>query len=114
VPTRDLWAGFPQDYVSLLHQWYCSLGQCCESGDCRITNNITGSTFTSAVVTAFVPGHKSKSLHAYMDYLYIQCSWIICHHTNDTHTHDGSSASISSGFSLFYGFASTSFQLSLR
>lgn len=42
VPTRDLWAGFPQDYISLLHQWYCSLGQCCESGDCRITNNITG------------------------------------------------------------------------
>lgn len=42
VPTRDLWAGFPQDYINLLHQWYCSLGQCCESGDCRITNNITG------------------------------------------------------------------------
>lgn len=42
VPTRDLWAGFPQDYISLLHQWYCSLGQCCESGDCRISNNITG------------------------------------------------------------------------
>eukprot|EP00064_Thunnus_orientalis_P014469 superscaffoldBa00002512_g14514 len=39
---KDLWAGFPQDYISLLHQWYCSLGQCCESGDCRITNNITG------------------------------------------------------------------------
>ncbi|XP_071011744.1 torsin-3A-like isoform X3 [Oncorhynchus clarkii lewisi] len=42
VPTRDLWAAFPQDYISLLSQWYCSLGQCCESGDCRITNNITG------------------------------------------------------------------------
>lgn len=42
VPTRDLWAGFPQDYISLLHQWYCSLGQCCDSGDCRINNNITG------------------------------------------------------------------------
>uniref|UniRef100_A0A8C6S4B1 Torsin family 3, member A n=1 Tax=Neogobius melanostomus TaxID=47308 RepID=A0A8C6S4B1_9GOBI len=42
VPTRDLWAGFPQDYINLLHHWYCSLGQCCESGDCRITNNITG------------------------------------------------------------------------
>ncbi|XP_013856372.1 torsin-3A [Austrofundulus limnaeus] len=42
VPVGEPWAGFPQDYVSLLHQWYCSLGQCCESGDCRITNNITG------------------------------------------------------------------------
>ncbi|XP_055020836.1 torsin-3A isoform X1 [Boleophthalmus pectinirostris] len=42
VPSRDLWASFPQDYVNLLHQWYCSLGQCCESGDCRITNNVTG------------------------------------------------------------------------
>lgn len=42
VPTRDPWAGFPQDYMSLLHQWYCSLGQCCDSGDCRVTNNITG------------------------------------------------------------------------
>lgn len=49
VPTRDLWAGFPQDYVGMLHQWYCSLGQCCESGDCRITNNITG------LVSAFRP-----------------------------------------------------------
>ncbi|KAF3834661.1 hypothetical protein F7725_027219 [Dissostichus mawsoni] len=35
IPTRDLWAGFPQDYMSLVHQWYCSLGQCCDSGDCR-------------------------------------------------------------------------------
>ncbi|XP_037324982.2 torsin-3A isoform X1 [Pungitius pungitius] len=42
VPTRDLWAGFSHDYSTLLHQWYCSLGQCCDSGDCRITNNITG------------------------------------------------------------------------
>ncbi|XP_049581893.1 torsin-3A [Syngnathus scovelli] len=42
VPIRDLWASFPQDYVSLLYRWYCSLGQCCESGDCRVTNNITG------------------------------------------------------------------------
>ncbi|XP_014024935.2 torsin-1A isoform X1 [Salmo salar] len=42
IPTRDLWAGFPQDYIRLLSQWYCSLGQCCESGDCRIINNITG------------------------------------------------------------------------
>lgn len=42
VPTRDLWAGVPQDYISLLHQWYCSLGQCCDTGDCRISNNITG------------------------------------------------------------------------
>uniref|UniRef100_A0AAV2KZW4 Uncharacterized protein n=1 Tax=Knipowitschia caucasica TaxID=637954 RepID=A0AAV2KZW4_KNICA len=42
VPTRELWTSFPQDYVSLLHQLYCSLGQCCDSGDCRVTNNVTG------------------------------------------------------------------------
>lgn len=42
VPTRDLWSGVPQYYIGLLSEWYCSLGQCCESGDCRITNNITG------------------------------------------------------------------------
>lgn len=42
VPTRDVLAGFPQDYINVVHQWYCSLGQCCDTGDCRITNNITG------------------------------------------------------------------------
>ncbi|KAL1022438.1 hypothetical protein UPYG_G00027620 [Umbra pygmaea] len=42
VPSRDLWAGLPQDYINFFSKWYCSLGQCCESGDCRITNNITG------------------------------------------------------------------------
>lgn len=52
VPTRDLWAGFPQDYVSMLHQWYCGLGHCCESGDCRITNNITGTRQSGPLIAA--------------------------------------------------------------
>ncbi|NXA69827.1 TOR3A protein, partial [Mohoua ochrocephala] len=37
--------GFPlvgQDYLEILSAWYCSFGKCCETGDCRITNNITG------------------------------------------------------------------------
>ncbi|NWV11281.1 TOR3A protein, partial [Ptilonorhynchus violaceus] len=37
--------GFPlvgQDYLEILSAWYCSFGKCCESGDCRIVNNITG------------------------------------------------------------------------
>lgn len=37
--------------MSLLHQWYCSLGQCCESGDCRITNNITGTASKCLLVS---------------------------------------------------------------
>ncbi|NXS14460.1 TOR3A protein, partial [Neodrepanis coruscans] len=31
-----------QDYLEILSAWYCSFGKCCESGDCRIINNITG------------------------------------------------------------------------
>ncbi|NWW78367.1 TOR3A protein, partial [Climacteris rufus] len=31
-----------QDYLEILSTWYCSFGKCCESGDCRIVNNITG------------------------------------------------------------------------
>ncbi|KAK7136101.1 hypothetical protein R3I94_014683 [Phoxinus phoxinus] len=42
VPTGNIWSGFPQYYTGMLTAWYCSLGQCCDSGDCRITNNITG------------------------------------------------------------------------
>ncbi len=42
VPAGDIWSGFPQYYTGMLTAWYCSLGQCCDSGDCRITNNITG------------------------------------------------------------------------
>ncbi len=42
VPAADIWSGFPQYYTGMLTAWYCSLGQCCDSGDCRITNNITG------------------------------------------------------------------------
>ncbi|NXQ61503.1 TOR3A protein, partial [Anthoscopus minutus] len=37
--------GFPlvgQDYLEILSAWYCSFGKCCETGDCRIINNITG------------------------------------------------------------------------
>ncbi|KAJ8376482.1 hypothetical protein SKAU_G00070620 [Synaphobranchus kaupii] len=42
VPSGDFWSVFPQDYMQTLSEWYCSLGQCCDTGDCRITNNITG------------------------------------------------------------------------
>ncbi|XP_026125028.1 torsin-3A [Carassius auratus] len=42
VPTGDIWSGLSQYYTGMLTAWYCSLGQCCDSGDCRITNNITG------------------------------------------------------------------------
>ncbi|XP_061860285.1 torsin-3A isoform X2 [Colius striatus] len=31
-----------QDYLEILSGWYCSFGRCCETGDCRIVNNITG------------------------------------------------------------------------
>ncbi|NWI66666.1 TOR3A protein, partial [Todus mexicanus] len=31
-----------QDYLEILSGWYCSFGKCCETGDCRIVNNITG------------------------------------------------------------------------
>ncbi|NWI39706.1 TOR3A protein, partial [Picathartes gymnocephalus] len=31
-----------QDYLEILSAWYCSFGKCCETGDCRIINNITG------------------------------------------------------------------------
>ncbi|NWV93148.1 TOR3A protein, partial [Machaerirhynchus nigripectus] len=37
--------GFPlvgRDYLEILSAWYCSFGKCCETGDCRIINNITG------------------------------------------------------------------------
>ncbi|KAM7046187.1 torsin-3A [Acridotheres tristis] len=37
--------GFPligRDYLEILSAWYCSFGRCCETGDCRIINNITG------------------------------------------------------------------------
>lgn len=60
VPVGDLWPGFPQDYTSLLHQWYCNLGQCCESGDCRITNNITGDLFVC--VSPLLSQSESKQL----------------------------------------------------
>ncbi|XP_059359926.1 torsin-1A-like isoform X1 [Carassius carassius] len=42
VPTGDIWSGLSQYYTGMLTAWYCSLGQCCDSGDCRIMNNITG------------------------------------------------------------------------
>ncbi|KAK2543292.1 Tor3a [Columba livia] len=31
-----------QDYLEILSTWYCGFGKCCETGDCRIVNNITG------------------------------------------------------------------------
>ncbi|NXW48635.1 TOR3A protein, partial [Nyctiprogne leucopyga] len=31
-----------QDYLEILSTWYCSFGKCCETGDCRVVNNITG------------------------------------------------------------------------
>ncbi|NXX85846.1 TOR3A protein, partial [Urocolius indicus] len=31
-----------QDYLEILSAWYCSFSKCCEMGDCRIVNNITG------------------------------------------------------------------------
>nr|XP_033773043.1 torsin-3A [Geotrypetes seraphini] len=31
-----------QDYLKILANWYCSISTCCETGDCRISNNITG------------------------------------------------------------------------
>ncbi|NWZ63892.1 TOR3A protein, partial [Acrocephalus arundinaceus] len=31
-----------QDYLEILSAWYCSFSKCCETGDCRIINNITG------------------------------------------------------------------------
>ncbi|XP_003785859.1 torsin-3A [Otolemur garnettii] len=31
-----------QQYLDILTTWYCSLRDCCDSGDCRISNNFTG------------------------------------------------------------------------
>ncbi|NWW44986.1 TOR3A protein, partial [Pedionomus torquatus] len=31
-----------QNYLEIFSAWYCSFGKCCETGDCRIVNNITG------------------------------------------------------------------------
>ncbi|XP_023677130.1 torsin-3A [Paramormyrops kingsleyae] len=42
VPSRDLLSTLPQDCMRSLVEWYCALGQCCDTGDCRIINNITG------------------------------------------------------------------------
>ncbi|NXB79618.1 TOR3A protein, partial [Donacobius atricapilla] len=42
---REAGWSFPlvgQDYLEILSAWYCSFGKCCETGDCRIINNITG------------------------------------------------------------------------
>ncbi|XP_060788088.1 torsin-3A [Neoarius graeffei] len=42
VPTGSMWSWLSQDYMGMMTNWYCSIGQCCDSGDCRIINNITG------------------------------------------------------------------------
>ncbi|KAM5294928.1 torsin-3A [Glossophaga mutica] len=31
-----------QQYLDILTTWYCSFQDCCDSGDCRISNNLTG------------------------------------------------------------------------
>ncbi|KAF6076171.1 torsin family 3 member A [Phyllostomus discolor] len=31
-----------QQYLDILTTWYCSFQDCCPSGDCRISNNLTG------------------------------------------------------------------------
>ncbi|XP_045667358.1 torsin-3A [Ursus americanus] len=31
-----------QQYLDILTSWYCSFQACCDSGDCRISNNFTG------------------------------------------------------------------------
>ncbi|NXP44939.1 TOR3A protein, partial [Heliornis fulica] len=31
-----------QGYLEILSTWYCSFGKCCETGDCRVLNNVTG------------------------------------------------------------------------
>ncbi|XP_009864978.1 PREDICTED: torsin-3A, partial [Apaloderma vittatum] len=31
-----------RDYLETLSAWYCSFGKCCNTGDCRIVNNVTG------------------------------------------------------------------------
>ncbi|XP_072589226.1 torsin-3A [Vulpes vulpes] len=31
-----------QQYLAILTSWYCSFQDCCDSGDCRISNNFTG------------------------------------------------------------------------
>ncbi|XP_010014031.1 PREDICTED: torsin-3A, partial [Nestor notabilis] len=31
-----------QDYLDILSAWYCSFSECCQTGDCRVVNNITG------------------------------------------------------------------------
>ncbi|XP_010224755.1 PREDICTED: torsin-3A [Tinamus guttatus] len=30
------------DYLEILSAWYCSFGRCCDTGDCRVLNNVTG------------------------------------------------------------------------
>ena len=31
-----------QQYLDILTTWYCSFQDCCDGGDCRISNNLTG------------------------------------------------------------------------
>ncbi|XP_039623696.1 torsin-3A [Polypterus senegalus] len=42
VPTGDFWSSLTADYIQVLSELYCSFGQCCDNGDCRILNNVTG------------------------------------------------------------------------
>lgn len=34
-----------KQYLDILTTWYCSLQDCCDNGDCRISNNFTGGNF---------------------------------------------------------------------
>lgn len=33
-----------QQYLDILTTWYCSFRDCCDHGDCRVSNNFTGWT----------------------------------------------------------------------
>ncbi|XP_062855071.1 torsin-3A [Trichomycterus rosablanca] len=41
-PAGDLWSWWSQAYKGMARNWPCNFWQCCDSGDCRITNNLTG------------------------------------------------------------------------
>ncbi|XP_043555501.1 torsin-3A isoform X1 [Chiloscyllium plagiosum] len=40
--TLEAWSFLIQDGYQEILSWYCSVHECCESGDCRLINNITG------------------------------------------------------------------------
>ncbi|XP_072919411.1 torsin-3A [Hemitrygon akajei] len=40
--TLEAWSFLIQDSYQEIMNWYCNVHECCESGDCRLINNITG------------------------------------------------------------------------